>query len=81
MSLLSPSLPRTVSLTPPSYLAILLTFPLPVTKYCEELKGKVDPLMAKKKELTDSEMEKFSPKDPEAYPIGNGCGLSPVGVV
>lgn len=37
--------------------------------------------MTKKKELSNTEMEKFSPKDPETYPINSGCGLSLVGVV
>ena len=39
-----------------------------VNKYCEEIEGKVKPLLAKKEPLSESDMEKFGKKDPEAYP-------------
>lgn len=39
-----------------------------MSKYCEEIEGKIEPLLANKKELSDSEMEKFGQKDPASYP-------------
>lgn len=41
----------------------------PVSKYCEEIQGKIEPLLAVKETLSDSDMEKFEQKDPESYPI------------
>ena len=40
-----------------------------VTKYCEEMEGRVKPLLVKKEPLSETEMEKFGKKDSEAYPF------------
>ena len=40
-----------------------------VSEYVEVMGSKVKPLLETKKELTDDEMEKYSKKDPEAYPL------------
>lgn len=41
---------------------------LTVTKYCEDRLSKIEPLLEDKKQLSDSDMEKFGQKDPESYP-------------
>lgn len=39
-----------------------------VSKYCEEIQSKIEPLMVEKQALSDADMEKYGQKDPESYP-------------
>ena len=41
----------------------------PVTEYVESMETKVKPLLEKKQFLSESQMQKFGKKDPEAYPL------------
>ena len=40
-----------------------------VVKYCDDMEGRVKPLLVKKEPLSEADMEKFGKKDPEAYPF------------
>ena len=59
---------------PPPPLSTIGLLPPLVSKYIDDAKSKIEPLMTAKNLLSEAEMEKLNQRDSESYPLSKSLG-------